>query len=192
LRTQDDLIAVDAASMPTAPTPDGYTTVAPWVVTDDTGAFLDFVAAAFGGQELGRVATEDDRIGHAEVRIGDTVVLGFDRHPGWPRLPSLLRVFVADADATFTRAVEAGADVVTDVATTAFGQRGGRIKDPFGNIWWVVSPVEDVPEDEMWARLQDPHYAEVMRVAQETLDAELSGRQQGRSSRPVPPGGEPV
>ena len=165
--------------------PAGYTTVAPWVVTDDTGAFLDFVSQAFGGEELGRVPTEDGLIGHGEIRVGDTVVLAFDRHADWPAMPSLLRVFVADADRAFSQAVAAGGQVVTPVADDAFGQRGGRVKDPFGNIWWVVGRVEDVTEGEMWQRLQDPVYADVMRVAQETLDAELSGRGHGHSSAPV-------
>jgi uncharacterized glyoxalase superfamily protein PhnB len=165
--------------------PAGYTTVAPWVVTDDTGAFLDFVSQAFGGEELARVPTEDGLIGHGEIRIGDTVVLAFDRHADWPTMPSLLRVFVTDADQAVSQAVAVGSLVVTPVANDAFGQRGGRIKDPFGNIWWVVSRMEDVPEDEMWKRLQDPAYADAMRVAQETLDAELSGRGHGRSSAPV-------
>ncbi|GHB31560.1 hypothetical protein GCM10010331_17750 [Streptomyces xanthochromogenes] len=165
--------------------PEGYTTVAPWVVTDDTGAFLDFVAQVFGGEELGRVPTEDGLIGHGEIRVGDTVVLAFDRHADWPAMPSLLRVFVADADEAFSQAVAAGGRVVTALADDAFGQRGGRIKDPFGNIWWVVSRIEDVSEGAMWKRLQDPVYAEVMRTAQETLDAELSGQSRGRSSAPV-------
>ncbi|MEU1232014.1 VOC family protein [Streptomyces sp. NPDC005828] len=166
-------------------TPAGCTTVAPWVVTDDTGAFLDFVSQAFGGEELARVPTEDRLIGHGEIRVGDTVVPAFDRHTNWPTTPSLLRVFVTDADQAFSRAVAAGSHVVTPLAHDAFGQRGGRIKDPFGNIWWVISRVEDVSEEEMWKRLQDPVYAEVMRVAQETLDTELSGRDHGRSSAPV-------
>lgn len=165
--------------------PEGYTTVAPWVVTDDTGAFLDFVAQAFDGEELGRVLTEDGLVGHGEIRVGDTVVLAFDRRADWPVMPSLLRVYVADADRAFSQAVAAGGQVVTAVANDAFGQRGGRIKDPFGNIWWVVGYVEEVTEDEMWKRLQDPVYAEAMRVAQETLDAELGGRDHGRSSTPV-------
>jgi PhnB protein len=117
--------------------------------------------------------------------VGDTVVLAFDRRADWPHLPSLLRVFVPDADAAFTGALAAGGQVITDLSDSAFGQRGGRIKDPFGNIWWVVSQVEDVAEDVMWDRLRDPVYAEAMRVAQETLDAELIGRHRGRSSAPV-------
>ncbi|CAM5685095.1 VOC family protein [Streptomyces griseorubiginosus] len=169
----------------TSAAPEGYTTVAPWVVTDDTGAFLDFVTEVFGGEELGRVATESGAVGHAEIRIGDTVVLAFDRSPDWPVMPSLLRVFVQDADATFARALKAGARVVTDLSDSAFGQRGGRIRDPFGTIWWVVAHVEDVPEEEMWRRLAMPEYAESMRVAQETFDAEMTGRGRGRSSAPV-------
>ena len=170
----------------TAGQPPGYTTVAPWVVTGDTGAFLGFVSAAFGGAELARVPTQDGLIGHAEIRVGDTVVLAFDRRPDWPVLPSLLRVWVADADAAFDAAVSAGAVVVTELSDSAFGQRGGRVRDPFGNIWWVVSQIEDVPEDVMWRRLSEPRYADSMRTAQKTLDAELGGPTAGRSSAPVP------
>jgi len=168
--------------------PEGYTSVAPWVVTDDTGAFLDFVAEVFDGEEIGRVATADGRIGHGEVRVGDTVVLAFDRHADRPEMPSLLRVFVADADEACARATAAGGEVVTEVMDNPFGQRGGRIRDPFGNIWWVTRHVKDVTEDEMWQGLQDPEHIEGMRVAQQTLDVELSGRAQGRSSAPVRPG----
>ncbi|MCP2636975.1 VOC family protein [Microbacterium sp. HD4P20] len=165
--------------------PAGYTSIAPWVVTDDTGALLDFIARAFGGEELARVATEDGSIGHGEIRVGDTVVLAFDRRPEWPGMPSLLRVWVPDPDEAFARALANGATIVTELSDSAFGQRGGRIKDPFGNIWWVVSHVEDVPEDVMWQRLREPRYAEQMRIAQETLDAELSGQTQRRSSAPT-------
>jgi PhnB protein len=159
----------------TSTTPAGYTTVAPWIVTDDTGRLLDFVAATFEGVELARVPLEDGTVGHAEIRVGDTVLLAFDRRPGWPALPALLRVFVADADATMGRAVDAGASVVTAAATHAFGQRGGRVRDPFGNIWWVSSVVEEVTPEEGMRRLGEPAYAGAMRDAQESLDRELGG-----------------
>ncbi|QIG38866.1 VOC family protein [Microbacterium sp. 4R-513] len=165
--------------------PAGYTSVAPWIVTDDTGALLDFITDVLGGEELARVSTEDGAIGHGEIRVGDTVLLAFDRRPDWPVMPSVLRVWVDDPDTTFAKATAAGATVVTELADSAFGQRGGRIKDPFGNIWWVVSQSEQVVEDVMWQRLQQPEYAQQMRIAQETLDAELSGRAEGRSSTPM-------
>ncbi|MFF8268348.1 VOC family protein [Streptomyces sp. NPDC016562] len=169
--------------------PEGYTSVAPWVVTDDTGALLDFLTAAFGGEEIARVAVEDGTIGHGELRIGDTVVLAFDRRPDWPVMPSLLRVYVPDADAAMTAAVAHGARVITEIADSAWGDRGGRVQDPFGNIWWVMSRVENVPPDLAWKRMSEPKYADAMRTAQETLDATLSGRGTGVASAPQRPTG---
>ncbi|MEO3743966.1 VOC family protein [Plantactinospora sp. B5E13] len=163
--------------------PAGYTTVAPWIVTPDTGQLLDFITAVFDGVEMGRVPLEDGTIGHAEIRVGDTVLLAFDRLADWPAMPSLLRVFVADADKTIERAAAAGARVVTKPATQAFGQRGGRVRDPFGNIWWISAMVEDVAPEEGMRRLAEPQYAEAMRDAQETLDLELSGRTDSIVSR---------
>ncbi|MGW7290748.1 VOC family protein [Streptomyces sp. NPDC054847] len=167
--------------------PEGYTSVAPWVVTDDTGALLDFITAAFGGEELARVPVEDGTIGHGEIRVGDTVVLAFDRRPDWPVMPSLLRIYVPDADAAMAAAVAHGARVVTEVVDSAWGDRGGRVRDPFGNIWWVTSRTEDVAPDVAWQRMSEPKYAESMRIAQETLDAELSGRESGVASAPQRP-----
>jgi PhnB protein len=169
----------------TSNAPQGYTAVAPWVVTRDTGALLDFITTAFDGEELARVPVEDGSIGHAEIRVGDTVVLAFDRRDDWPELPALLRVYVADADAAVAKAVEAGARVVTELSDAAWGDRGGRVRDPFGNIWWVVAHVEDVPVDEIGERLSRPEFTEAMTVAQQTLDAELSGREVGIASAPV-------
>ena len=99
-------------------------------------------------------------------------------------MPSLLRVFVEDADATMARAVAAGARVVTKPMTQAFGHRGGRVRDPFGNIWWITAVIEDVAPEDAMRRLSEPTYADAMRDAQETLDRELSGRAKVAASRP--------
>jgi PhnB protein len=169
----------------TATAPDGYSTVQPWLVTRDTGRLLDFIVAAFDGHELARVPTEDGSIGHAEIRVGDSILLAFDARPDWPDTPSMLRVYVDDADAAFERAVAAGARVVTPLDDAAWGDRGGRVRDPLGNIWWVVQHVHDVPPEEIAVRLQDPKYGEAMARAQATLDAELSGGKSNWSSPPV-------
>ncbi|MET0825624.1 MAG: VOC family protein [Acidimicrobiales bacterium] len=169
------------------PAPAGYTTVAPWIVTADTGQLLDFIGAAFDGEELARVPLEDGSIGHAEIQVGDITLLAFDRRDGWPATPSMLRIFVTDADAVIDRAVAACARVVTQPRTHAFGQRVGRVRDPFGNIWWISAVVEDVSTEEGMRRLTEPAYVEAMRDAQETLDRELSGRAQGIASPPVTP-----
>jgi PhnB protein len=166
-------------------TPAGYTTAAPWIVTDDSRALLEFVAAAFGGVDPALVPLADGSIGHAEIRVGDTVLLAFDRRENWPPTPAMIRVFVPDADAATEAAVAAGATVVTPLLTQAFGQRGSRVRDPFGNIWWITAIVEQVEPDEMLRRLSEPGYADAMRQAQETLDRELSGQRQGFSSTPM-------
>ncbi|SDK18613.1 VOC family protein [Streptomyces indicus] len=167
--------------------PEGYTSVSPWVVTDDTGALLDFITAAFEGEEISRVPVEDGSIGHGEIRCGDTVVLAFDRRPDWPAMPALLRIYVSDADAAMAAAVAHGGEVITEVSDSAWGDRGGRVRDPFGNIWWVMSRVEEVDPETSWRRMSEEPYAESMRVAQATLDAALSGRSTGISSAPVRP-----
>ncbi|GAA1671268.1 VOC family protein [Glycomyces endophyticus] len=166
--------------------PEGYTTVTSWLVTEDTGKLLDFLTEVFDGVETDRVATEDGSIGHAEIRVGDTMLLAFDRRPDWPALPALLRIWVADPDATVEKAVKAGARVVTELSNAAWGDRGARIRDPFGNIWWIMSHIEDVSDEESWRRMNAPGFAEVMEDAQKTFDAEMTGRE-GRSSRPVNP-----
>ena len=156
-----------------------------WIVTRDTARLLSFATEAFGAVEIARVPTEDGGIGHAEFTIGDTWLLAFDAQPDWPETPAMLRVFVDDAAAAFARGVAAGAKIVTDLDDAAWGDRGGRLRDPLGNIWWVVQHVEDVDPDEMVRRFGEPRYQESMRLAQETLDRELSGRTDGWSSRPV-------
>ncbi|MGK2865806.1 MAG: VOC family protein [Mycobacterium sp.] len=165
--------------------PTGYTTVAPWLATSDTAALFEFIVHAFGGEELARVATKDGSIGHGEIRIGDTILLAFDSQSDWPAIPALIRVWVSDSDAAVRRAVAAGAKVITPISNNAFGQRGARVRDPFGNIWWVDTQTETVTREEIWDRLQQPDYADDMRIAQASLDIELSGRNHGRDSAPV-------
>ncbi|MGC9495831.1 VOC family protein [Streptomyces sp. WG7] len=99
---------------------------------------------------------EDASEGLGGIRVGDTVVPAFDRRPDWPAMPSLLRIYVPDADEAMASAVQHGAEVITEVADSAWGDRGGRIRDPFGNIWWVVSRVEQVTPDLAWQRLAEP------------------------------------
>ncbi|HET6509859.1 MAG TPA: VOC family protein [Baekduia sp.] len=168
-------------------TPAGYTSVTPWIMTDDTRALLRFVEHAFGGVDAATVPLEDGSVGHAEIRVGDTVVLAFDRRPDWPRLPAMLRVFVDDADAATEAALAAGATLVTPLVTQAFGQRGSRVRDPFGNLWWITAAIEDVAPDEIARRLAQPAYAEAMHEAQASFDREMRGGGPGEASPPVMP-----
>ncbi len=142
--------------------PEPYGTVSTWIITSDTARLIDFVTEAFDAVELARVVGEDGSIGHAEFFVGETVLLAFDSRPHWPPTPAFLRIYVPDADATLEKAVRAGADVVTPLADMAWGDRSGRIRDPLGNLWWVMARMEQVDEDELMRRWGDPKYVEAM------------------------------
>jgi uncharacterized glyoxalase superfamily protein PhnB len=160
-------------------------TVQTWLVSRDTRRLFDFISTVFDGNELACIPTKDGGVGHAEIRVGESTLLAFDAQPDWPDTFSMLRIFVDDVEAAFERAVDAGGKVVTPLSDSAWGDRGGRVRDPLGNIWWVVQHVEDVAPDVMVARMSEPAYAEAMRVAQETLDSELGSGGNKWSSPPV-------
>jgi PhnB protein len=150
------------------PIPDGYGTVTPWIIGRDTAGLMDFLTRAFDAVDLGRVSNPDGSIGHAEMRIGDSIVMMFDapRDRPWPETPAFIRLYLPDADASFARAVKEGATAVTNVTHLAFGDRVGRVRDPYGNLWWLQTRVENVSEDEMNRRWSDPKWAEAMAYVQ--------------------------
>ena len=150
------------------PVPDGYATVTPWVVTNDTRRLLEFVTQAFDAEELGRVEVEGGAIGHAEARIGDSIIMMFDS-PFPVATPGLLRVYVEDGDAVFRRAVDAGATVVTRLTELAWGDRVGRVRDPLGNLWWIQERVAEPTPEEAARRFQDPKFTQAMHYLQSTL-----------------------
>lgn len=173
-RPEDGRYAVDTESMNI---PGGKSTVTPYVAAKDAARFLAFVEEVFSTDPAMRVLNEDGTIGHAEVRIGDSVIMAFDARPEWPDTPSLLSVYVDDADAIVKRALDAGATLVTEIRTSGIvGDRGGRIKDPVGNIWWIQTHLEDVDEPTMLRRFGDPAELEIMRYAQQTFDDEMRRR----------------
>ena len=150
------------------PVPEGHATVTPWVVTSDTRRLLAFIKQAFDAEELGRVEVEGGAIGHAEARIGDSIIMMFDS-PFPVATPALLRLYVEDGGAVFRRAVAAGATVVTRLTELAWGDRLGRVRDPLGNLWWIQERVEEPTPEEVARRFQDPRFSEDMRYVQSTL-----------------------
>jgi len=154
--------------------PGGYHTVTPWIVVRGAAGFIDFLSDAFRATELSRMEGDDGFIAHAEVRIGDSVVMLFDARPEWPDTPAFLRLYVPDADAAFERALVAGATAVTEVAEHSFGDRIGRVRDPWGDVWWLQTHVRDATEHDM-ENPSEEHQA-AMQLAMSTLDRELAGR----------------
>ena len=145
--------------------PDGYGTVTPFVIVKGAVGFIDFMVRAYDATELGRVG-EEGAIGHAEVRIGDSVVMLFDSKPGWPDTPAFLRLYVEDVAATYRRAIDAGGSSVTEPTDMLWGDRVGRVRDPFGNLWWLMTHVEDVDPDEVARRWSDPVWLERLAIAE--------------------------
>lgn len=153
--------------------PDGYGTVTPWIISGDTAQLIDFAKRAFGAEELARLPGAEGGIGHAEIRIGDSVVMMFDSREGWPPTPAFLRLYVDDADAVFRDALKAGAKQVTEVTGLFFGDRVGRVRDPLGNLWWIQAHVEDVDPGELARRPTEPDAVKDLRYVEESLHAAM-------------------
>jgi PhnB protein len=157
--------------------PGGKGTVTPYVAVRGVTAWLEFVERTFDTKASFAVPNEDGTIGHAEITIGDSVVMAFDSQPDWPDTPSLLSVFVDDADAVVARAVEAGATVITPLTTSKIvGDRGARVRDAFGNIWWIQTHLYDVNAEDLPALFADPAELAAMKVLQESFAAEMRSR----------------
>lgn len=150
----------------TTPVPAGYTTVTPFILSHDTGALIDFLVRAFDAVELGRVTGEDGVIGHAEVRIGDAVVMACDTRDEVGPTPAFLRLYVPDSEAVQRQAIAAGATEVTRQTVLFFGDRVGRVRDPFGNLWWIQTRLEDVDLEELERRARLPEYVAAMEYVQ--------------------------
>jgi len=146
--------------------PDGYYTVTPFVIVKGAAKFLDFMRDAFGAEEIARVPGEGGSIGHAETRIGDSVVMTFDAKEDWPWTPSFLRLYVEDGDAVFRQALRAGATSVTEMTNMPWGDRVGRVRDPFGNLSWIMTRIEDLDEEEIGKRYGQAEYVDAMAYVQ--------------------------
>jgi PhnB protein len=153
--------------MTVSPVPEGYHTVNAYLIVDDAARALDFYARAFGAQELFRLPVPGpdgrERVGHAEIRIGDTNLMLSDEWPGMDCLGPNKRggatttfvVYGPDCDAAFARAVEAGAQVDKPVADQFWGDRMGTVTDPFGHKWTLGTHREDVSPEDMATRMKE-------------------------------------
>jgi PhnB protein len=143
-----------------APIPAGHPAISPYLIVDDATRALEFYKKAFGARELMRHAGPDGRIGHAELRIGDSIVMLADEHPEVnarsPKTvggtPVSLHLYVKDVDAVARQAVGAGARVTRPVQDQFYGDRSGTFEDPFGHQWHLSTHIEDVSPAELRRR----------------------------------------
>ncbi|HWQ55901.1 MAG TPA: VOC family protein [Bryobacteraceae bacterium] len=143
------------------PIPEGFRTITPHISVNGAAKYLDFLKQAFGAVELGRMAGPDGRLMHAEVRIGDSILMlndDFPEYAGSPiaegRWPFNLHIYVPDADAAFKRATEAGCQVTMPLDNQFWGDRYGLVRDPFGFSWGIATHVEEPTAEEMEARMK--------------------------------------
>ena len=140
--------------------PDGYHSITPYLVMDGAARAIDFYKRAFDAREIMRMPAPNDRIGHAELKIGDSVVMLADEFPemgikapgGYGGSPVSLTVYVEDVDATFEKATAAGATVVRPLENQFYGDRSATWDDPFGHRWTINTHVEDVSPEEIGRR----------------------------------------
>ena len=119
--------------------PDGYPAVAPYLVVPGAPAVIDFAIKVFDATELRRYDGPDGSVTHAEVRIGDSVVMIGEAGEQWPAIPTFLHVYVADVDATYRRALDAGGVSVQAPVRKGDEDKRGGVRDPGGNTWWIAT-----------------------------------------------------
>jgi PhnB protein len=143
------------------PVPEGYHTVIPYIVVDGGNAAIEFYKRAFGATERFRMAGPDGKVGHAEIEIGDSLVMLSDAFPerglkapskGEGGTPFGIFLYIPDVDAVFKKAVDAGATVTMPLENQFWGDRYGKLRDPFGHSWHLATHVEDVSPEEMEKR----------------------------------------
>jgi PhnB protein len=140
--------------------PDQYPRVMPYLHVDGAAEAIAFYERIFGATERMRMPDPSGKVGHAELQLGDSVIMLADEYPdmgirgpaAFGGSPVTLSVYVEDVDDVFQRALDAGAKTIREIETHFYGDRSGQFEDPFGHRWSVATHVEDVPPDEMQRR----------------------------------------
>ena len=146
--------------MAVKPIPDGYHSVTPYLIVSAAADAIDFYKKAFGAVELMRMPAPGGKVGHAEIKIGDSAIMLADEFPemGYKSPTTLggspvsIMIYVADVDAVFSRAIAAGGREQRPVKDQFYGDRSGTLEDPFGHVWHIATHKEDVSAEEMERR----------------------------------------
>lgn len=133
--------------------PDGFHTVTPFIVVDGAEKLIDFLARAFDATlQYQMKIQETNKISHATLKIGDSVIMISDASDAMPAMPAALYLYVNDVDDNYRKAIQANAASLKEPATEFYGDRTSGVKDRWGNQWWIATHVEDVSNEELKAR----------------------------------------
>ena len=138
--------------MPVKAIPDGYPTVTPYLMVTDAAKFIAFMSTVFAAKTTEQLMRPDGKIGHTELRIGDSMIMLSEASDTHAATPVMLHFYVEDVDAVFDRAVRAGGTVVQKPTHQFYGDRSGGVKEPCGNTIWIATHVEDVGPEELKKR----------------------------------------
>jgi PhnB protein len=138
--------------MATKPIPEGYRTITPGFIAKNCDKAIDFIKSVFRAEERMRFLGPDGKVAHCELQLGDCVLMCGEAGDHHAAAPQYLMVYVPDCDATFKRALDAGAKALDQPTDQFYGDRNGRVKDPFGNEWVIATHIEDVSPEEMEKR----------------------------------------
>lgn len=133
--------------------PDGYHNVQPYLVVRDADAVINFTIAALGAKEKVRMPGPDGKTAHGEVDIGDSVVMMGSPQPGQPLMPGMIYLYVEDTDATYKKALGAGAKSIEEPNDAFYGDRRAAVEDSQGNQWFLATHQEDPTPEQMQERM---------------------------------------
>ena len=137
--------------------PDGYHAVTPYLAIKGAAQLIDFLKATFDAKEVEIMKRPDGSIHHAEVKIGDSIIMIGERGDSGPSTPGMLYIYVADCDATYKRALAAGATSLMAPADQFYGDRNAGVRDATGSSWWISQHLEDVSPEEMKRRAAESY-----------------------------------
>lgn len=138
--------------MAVKPIPDGFHTVTPYLLVNDVTKLIDFLKQAFDAQEIHRSSMPDGSVMHAQVQIGDSMVMMGKASDEYKPMPAMMYLYVEDMDKLYKRAIQAGGTSLREPTNEFYGDRVGGVKGPCGNQWWIATHVEDVSPEEMTKR----------------------------------------
>jgi uncharacterized glyoxalase superfamily protein PhnB len=138
--------------MPVKPIPDGYPAIIPYLMVKDAEQFIAFMQRVFGAKLIEQLMQPDGKIGHSELRVGDSMLMLSEAKEAHAATPVMLHFYVEDVDRVFKSAVAAGATVVSEPADQFYGDRSGGCVEPSGNTIWLATHIEDVAPDELKRR----------------------------------------
>jgi PhnB protein len=141
--------------MAVKPIPDGYHSVTPYITVDDAGEVIEFLKKAFGAQETFAMRDEHGKVRHAEVKLGDSMLMLGSSHEQWKARPANFYVYVEDCDAVYKRALAAGGKSLGEPQNQFYGDRHGGVTDSQGNSWWIATHVEEVSAEEVERRAKE-------------------------------------